>query len=70
MNRRHEKARDDNFRYVSEFDEFLHRFMAEHPEVEEDQMRGWYIWWDHRVDLDELDKQREDSVPAKPYQYE
>lgn len=56
--------------YVSEFDQFLHGFLNQHPEVEEDQQRGWHIWWDHRLDLDELDKQRADSVPAKPYQYE
>lgn len=56
--------------YVSEFDQFLDRFLRQHPEVPEDQQRGWYIWWDHRVDLDELDKQREDSVAVKPYSYE
>jgi hypothetical protein len=38
--------------------------------VEEDRRRGWYIWWDHRVDLDELDKQRENELPVKPYVYD
>lgn len=56
--------------YMSEFDQFLHGYLAEHPEVVEDRQRGWYIWWDHRVDLDELDKQRDSSVPTKPYHYE
>lgn len=56
--------------YVSEADQFLGQFLREHPEVEEDRQRGWYIWWDHRVDLDELDKQRADAVPVKPYHYE
>ena len=56
--------------YVSEFDQFMDVYLKKHPEVLEDQQRGWYIWWDHRVDLDELDKQREDSVPVKPYSYE
>jgi len=56
--------------YVSEADQFLGQFLREHPEVEEDRLRGWYIWWDHRVDLDELDKQRADEVPVKPYHYE
>ena len=56
--------------YVSEFDQFMDGFLARHPEVEEDRQRGWYIWWDHRVDLDELDKQRKDTVPEKPYHYE
>jgi hypothetical protein len=56
--------------YVSEADQFLGQLLRAHPEIEEDRMRGWYIWWDHRVDLDELDKQRSDTVPVKPYHYE
>ena len=56
--------------YVSEFDQFINDFMAHHPEVEEDQKRGWYIWWDHRVDLKDLEKQQEDAIPVKSYQYE
>jgi hypothetical protein len=56
--------------YVSEFDQFIDAFMHQHPEVEEDQKRGWYIWWDHRLDRDELLHQQENEVPVKPYQYE
>ena len=56
--------------FTSEFEQFLHGYLEQHPEVVEDRQRGWYIWWDHRVDLDELDKQRENSVPEKPYHYE
>lgn len=70
MRSKPEKYRPFAGGYVSEFDQFLHGFLEQHPEVEEDRQRGWYIWWDHRVDLDELDKQRKESVPAKPYTYE
>jgi hypothetical protein len=56
--------------YVSEFEQFINAFMAQHPEVEEDRKRAWYIWWDHRVDLKDLEKQHDDAVPVKPYQYE
>ena len=56
--------------YVSEFEQFLNGFLAEHPKVQEERQRGWYIWWDHRVDLEELDKQRQDAVARKPYSYE
>ena len=56
--------------YVSEFEEFLHGFMEQHPEVEADQRRGWRIWWDHRIDLDEMDRQRRDTVAVKPYSFE
>ncbi|MES3025974.1 MAG: DUF3460 family protein [Pseudomonadota bacterium] len=70
MNQKPAKFRLNRAAYVSEFDQFLGDYLGEHPEVEEDKMRGWYIWWDHRVDLDELDKQRKDAVPVKPYHYE
>lgn len=56
--------------YVSEFDQFLNDYIAGHPGVEEDQMRGWYIWWDHKQDIAERDKERRDSVAVKPYSYE
>lgn len=56
--------------YVSEFDQFMGQFLAKRPQVLEDQQRGWYIYWDHRVDLDELEKQREEAVLTKPPQYE
>ena len=56
--------------YVSEFEQFLNGYIARHPETEENQLRGWYIWWDHKANLAELDKERRDSVPVKPYSYE
>ncbi len=55
--------------YISDFDQFLHGYLDQHPEVVEDRQRGWYIWWDHRLDLDELEKQRESAVPVKPNHY-
>jgi len=65
-----EQYRPRSRSYVSDFEQFLEGFLEQHPQVREDQMRGWYLWWDHRVDLDELDKQRADTVPVKSYQYE
>ena len=29
--------------YVSDFDQFLHSYLDQHPEVLEDRQRGWYI---------------------------
>lgn len=55
--------------YVSDFDQFLTDYLEQHPEVVEDRQRGWNIWWDHRLDLDDLEKQRKDSVPVKPNHY-
>jgi len=56
-------------RYVSEYEQFLDGYMAEHPAVVEDQRRGWKIWWDRIVDLDAQKRQARDSVPPKPYYY-
>ena len=55
--------------YVSEITQFLDKFLDEHPEVIDEQSRGWHIFWDRDVDLGELKKAGEDSVPAKPYYY-
>lgn len=49
--------------YVSEFTQFIDAFLKEHPEVVEDQHRGWNIFWDHDVDLDELKRMEADAVP-------
>ncbi|MFD2367741.1 DUF3460 family protein [Pseudoduganella sp. GCM10020061] len=56
--------------YVSEFERYMDAFLKKHPDVIEDQERGWYIWWDHRLDLDQAEKERESEVPAKPYPYD
>ena len=56
--------------YVSEFTRFIDQFIEQHPEVEKSQRHGWYIYWDHNIDLSELDRQKRDSVPAKPYSYD
>jgi len=70
MMKKHQAYRPFAGGYVSEFQQFMDGYLARHPEVEQDRKRAWYNWWDQRVDLDELDKQRADSVPDKPYHYE
>ncbi|WP_167237212.1 DUF3460 family protein [Massilia genomosp. 1] len=65
-----EKYRPASRQKVSEFEQFMHDYLARHPEVEQDRQRGWHRWWDHRVGLDELDKQRENALPVRPYVYD
>ena len=55
--------------YVSDYEQFLNGYLAQHPEVQEDRQQGWSIWWDQRLDMAEMDKQRESEVPVKPYRY-
>jgi hypothetical protein len=50
--------------YVSEFTRFMNAFLQEHPEVVENQRKGWTIFWDSKVDFDALEKAREDGVPT------
>ncbi len=55
--------------YVSEFDNFLDQYLQRHPEVQRDQRRGWYIFWDKDVDLAAQEQAQHDSVPLPPYYY-
>lgn len=55
--------------YVSEFEQFMDKFLGEHPEVVQDQRKGWYIFWNRKADLEELKKAGENSVPMKGYEY-
>ena len=55
--------------YVSEFTDFMEDVLQRHPEYIDNQHRGWSIYWDRNVDLDELKKAEKDKVPVKPYRY-
>ncbi|MES2536501.1 MAG: DUF3460 family protein [Pseudomonadota bacterium] len=60
-------ARRQKSGYVSEFEQFMGHFLEDHPDVLDNQRRGWNIFWDRKVDLDELKKAEEDSVPMKDF---
>jgi hypothetical protein len=64
----HRKAyRTGHSGYVSEFEQYMDHFLEEHPDVVNEQRQGWNIHWDHKVDLEELEKANEDSVPMKKF---
>lgn len=50
--------------YVSEFTQFMQQYLAEHPEVVEDQRYGRQIYWDRQVDFAAQENASRDSVPA------
>ena len=56
--------------YESEHTRFMREMLAEHPEWVEDQRRGRAIWWDRKVDPEDLKKRREDSEAQRPYPYD
>ncbi|UUZ53976.1 DUF3460 family protein [Massilia sp. H-1] len=70
MSRPAERYRPFAGGYVSEADQFLGDLLRARPALEEERMRAWYSWWDRKVDFGELDRQRADAVPVKPYHYE
>lgn len=56
--------------YVSEFTEFMSRFLEEHPEEEEEQRKGRALYWDHRVDLAAELRAEKESVPDDRYGFD
>jgi hypothetical protein len=61
---REQRKRPAKGGYISEFEQYMEAFMDEHPEVVEDQRKGWYIFWDTNVDFDALEKAKKDRVPT------
>jgi len=53
--------------YVSEFEKFLNNFLEAHPEAVREQHAGWSIYWDKKVDLQAIDRARQDKVPDDQY---
>ena len=39
-----------NKAYVSDFEIFMNQFLKEHPEVVEEQRRGWRSFWEVKID--------------------
>ncbi|HEY8102558.1 MAG TPA: DUF3460 family protein [Burkholderiaceae bacterium] len=56
--------------YVSEFEQFMGKFLDEHPSVVKSQRDGWNIFWDHKIDSDDLMRGYRDTVPVRAYPYE
>lgn len=67
---RHKNSSHSGSGYVSEFTNFIDAFLGQHPEVVQEQRRGWKIFWDKKVDLAELEALKEDIVPMKPYPHD
>lgn len=53
--------------YVSEFTGFIDGYLKDHPEVVEDQKRGWDIFWNPKIDPVAQGKAQEDIVEDDSY---
>lgn len=56
-----------NTAYVSEFTVFMNHYLEDHPEVVEEQRRGWAFFWSPKAGLEALDKEQEDVAPDDAY---
>jgi len=56
-----------NKAYVSDFEIFMNQFLKEHPEVAEEQMRGWRSFWEVKTDPAASHFSKEDVVRDDHY---
>lgn len=56
--------------YESEFTKFMRELKQQKPQLEAEQRKSRAIWWDHKQDLDTLERERESRVPQQPYVYQ
>ena len=56
--------------YESEFTKFVRDLKQQKPHLEAEQRKSRAIWWDHKQDLDELERARQSRVKQQPYVYQ
>lgn len=56
-----------NKAYVSDFEIFMGKFLKDHPEVVEQQRRGWSSFWQVKIDPAASNFRKEDLVPDDHY---
>ena len=56
--------------YESEFTKFMHEFKQQRPQLEVEQRKSRAIWWDHKQDLETLERAKESRVEQQAYVYQ
>ena len=56
--------------YESEFTRFMREFKQQRPELEAEQRKSRSIWWDHKQDLETLERDKESCVKQQAYVYQ
>ena len=56
--------------YESEFTKFMREFRQQRPELEAQQRKSRAIWWDHKQDLDAIERAQKSRVKQQPYVYQ
>ncbi|MFM9881484.1 MAG: DUF3460 family protein [Burkholderiales bacterium] len=56
--------------YESDLTKMMRGLLQEKPQIVEEQRRGRALWWDKKLDRDELARDQESHVKQKPYVYQ
>ena len=56
--------------YESDATRMIRELLVEKPEIVADQKRGRSLWWDRKLELDLLRRERESNVAQKGYVYQ
>lgn len=56
--------------YESDLTQFMREFLAARPQVVEQQREGRALWWDKKLNLEEIKRGDESNVPQKGYVYQ
>ncbi len=55
--------------YESDHEKFMRELFEKDPKLPEKQLAARGMWWDKKLDLDEIKRFKESNVPQKPYVY-
>jgi hypothetical protein len=56
--------------YESEFTKFVRELKQKNPQLEAEQRKSRAIWWDHKQDLETLEREKESRVKQQAYVYQ
>jgi hypothetical protein len=56
--------------YESDATQLIRGLLAENPGIADEQRKGRSLWWDKKLDPDQLRRARESQVPQKGYVYQ
>ena len=56
--------------YESDVTRMIRELLEQKPHIAEEQRKGRALWWDKKLDLDQLRRTEESEVPQSPYAYQ
>jgi len=56
--------------YESDLTRMIRELLLENPHIVQEQKKGRSLWWDRKLDLEELKRARESSVKQQAYVYQ